>query len=313
MRSSLRSSSRTVEGSYWPGFVDAMAQLLLVVVFLLSVFVIAQFYTARDVLNRDALLGQLRAQVEKLSDLLSLEKSEKADLSRKISILEESAHSSSQGDMASALDLEKEKVDLLNQQISSLRRQLSFVQSALGRVEANKTQTQEQVDNFGRRLNIALAQKVKELEAYRSEFFGRLREVLSKRSDIRILGDRFVFQSEILFAQGSGDLREEGKVQLIALSQALKDLQTQIPDDIDWILEVGGHTDKDPIQTSDFQSNWELSTKRALSVVHFLLKNGVPARRLFAAGFGEFQPVEQGDTPQEKAKNRRIEFKLTQR
>ncbi|MCG8511006.1 MAG: OmpA family protein, partial [Rhodospirillales bacterium] len=165
----------------------------------------------------------------------------------------------------------------------------------------------------GKRLNAALASKVQELSRYRSEFFGRLRQVLGEQAGVRIVGDRFVFQSEVLFESASAELEEPGKAQLTQLGRTLSELAGKIPDDIDWVLRVDGHTDKIPIRTSKFPSNWELSTARAISVVKFLIEQGIPADNLAATGFGEFQPIDPRDDEIAYRRNRRIEFKLTQR
>ena len=169
------------------------------------------------------------------------------------------------------------------------------------------------IADLGSRLNIALAQRVQELSRYRSDCFGRLREILGNRPDVRIVGDRFVFQSEVLFAPGSADLSDNAKKQLLPVAQALKDISSKIPSDINWVLRVDGHTDKRPITTAQFPSNWELSTARAISVVRFFMDQGIPANRLVAAGFGEYQPIDTGDSEAAYRRNRRIELKLTER
>src|SRR5262249_1442059 len=157
-----------------------------------------------------------------------------------------------------------------------------------------------QIADLGRRLNVALAQRVQELARYRSEFFGRLRQILSQRSDIRVVGDRFVFQSEVLFPKGSANINPLGLVEVGKLAAAMRELEGQIPSDIAWVLRVDGHTDTDPIQTTAFSSNWELSAARAIAVVKELVAQGVPPNRLVAAGFGEFQPIEPGDSEEAK-------------
>jgi len=205
------------------------------------------------------------------------------------------------------------EVDLLNQQIAALRQQLQQISAALDLSEAKAKGQQVQIVDLGRRLNLALASKVEELSRYRSEFFGRLRQVLGDRPDIRVVGDRFVFQSEVLFAPASADLGDAAKAQLMPVVQALKDLMPKIPKDINWVLRVDGHTDKRPISTPQFPSNWELSTERAISVVRFFMDNGIPPDRLVAAGFGQYQPIDPADTPEAYRRNRRIELKLTER
>jgi len=162
-------------------------------------------------------------------------------------------------------------------------------------------------------LNAALANKVQELSRYRSEFFGRLSEILGGTEGVRIVGDRFVLQSELLFDQGSADLGDAGREQMIHLATTLKELAEKIPQDIDWILRIDGHTDTVPINNLRFPSNWELSAARAISVVKFLIVQGLPANRLAATGFGEYQPIDTGQGPEAMRRNRRIELKLTQR
>jgi len=205
------------------------------------------------------------------------------------------------------------KVDLLNRQIASLREQLARLNDILDATDAQNKEQQVQIADLGRRLNIALASKVQELARYRSEFFGRLRQVLGEHPDIRIVGDRFVFQSEVLFETGSAELGEEGRTQLARLARTLLDISREIPDEIDWVLRVDGHTDNRPIRTTQFPSNWELSTARAISVVKFLISQGLPPNRVAATGFGEFQPIDPDNDEIAYRRNRRIELKLTQR
>jgi chemotaxis protein MotB len=458
----------------WPGFVDGLASLLLVVVFVLMVFVIAQFFLSAALTGRDEALAQLEQRVGELSDLLSLERDANAELrlnvaqlsselqssieerdnlqSRlaaladerdslrqklqaarenasdeaaelrqayetidadketirsqldQISILkslreelrsevarletrlaaarklaeerkdelaqldeqlqqarqtaqereqqvatlqdqlyelETTAESrqdtivslrdqlSSQEDRAQNLESElsqttsklraqqkltdeqEAKIDLLNRQLASLRRQVAKLNAALEAAEATNEAQQVKIANLGERLNVALANKVQELARYRSEFFGRLRELLGDRRDIRVVGDRFVFQSEVLFASGSAELGQQGERTIRQLAGTLKDIMANIPNDIDWILRVDGHTDRRPIDTARFPSNWELSTARAVEVVKFLIDENIPARRLAATGFGEYQPLDGGEDEIAYRRNRRIEFKLT--
>ena len=328
---------------YWPGFVDAMASLLLVIIFVLSIFMLIQFILARDISEQDSALNRLRSQLDELSELLALEKAETAELQTTISTLTEDlgtsrsevtrlgnllatekSNSESAGGALESLksDLETEKkirsealakVELLNQQIAALRRQLAELSAALETAEARDTESQIKIADLGRRLNAALARRVQQLARYRSEFFGKLREILSQRSDIQIVGDRFVFQAEVFFATGEASINAEGQAELDKLASALVQLQGQIPEDINWVLRVDGHTDNVPINTAPFPSNWELSTARAISVVRHLIDNGVPPTRLVAAGFGEFQPLDAADSVDARRKNRRIELKLTER
>ena len=202
---------------------------------------------------------------------------------------------------------------LLNRQMAALREQLSKLSATLAESEARAERQKVQISSLGRRLNAALASKVQELSRYRSEFFGRLREVLGRRPGIRIVGDRFVFQSEVLFATGSADIGDAGKEQLTHLASTLSEISPKIPEELNWILRIDGHTDRVPINTAQYPSNWELSTARAISVVRFLIASGIPAKRLAATGFGENQPIDNRSDEIGRRRNRRIEMKLTQR
>ena len=204
------------------------------------------------------------------------------------------------------------QVDLLNQQIAALRDQLARIGAVLEASEKKSEEQKVQIAELGSRLNQALAAKVQDLARYRSEFFGRVREALGNRPDVRIVGDRFVFQSELLFPSGSATLEEGGKLRLAALARTLMDIGKQIPPDVNWVLRVDGHTDVRPVRLQ-FASNWELSAARAISVVKFLIDQGIPAERLAAAGFGEYQPLDPGTSDEALARNRRIEVKLDQR
>jgi chemotaxis protein MotB len=343
MSQSLSRRRRTEEPPYWPGFVDAMAQLLLVITFLLSVFMVAQFLLAQQITGQDSALGQLRSQISELTDLLSLQRAKteeveaqlfamtddlNAEKSKNAGLLAQMSEESAKGLSTSTViaglqtDIDKEKkisneamakVELLNQQIAAMRRQLSQLNSILSDSEAKNVQSEAQIAELGKRLNSALAQKVQELSKYRSEFFGRLRQILSQRSDILVVGDRFVFQAEVLFPKGNSLLNEAGKVEMLKLADALKQLEREIPPDIAWVMRVDGHTDADPIKSALYKSNWELSAARAISVVNFMIEQGVSPKHLVAAGFGEFQPLVPGDSEDAKAENRRIELKLTER
>jgi chemotaxis protein MotB len=434
------SSSRRRQGSvnYWPGFVDALAALLVVVVFLIMVFALAQAFLSDALSGRDEALGKLTRQIDELARMLDLERSANTELRLSVSQLSAQLQSSiSERDALAArlsdaerelttirqesaeelaalreqmsadrdtielqlLDLarlerdiealrevratleaevalitgelgqvrvltkeleakladaeertvlaqkeldardirlsellqraetaetsfseERElskqaqsQVALLNQQLSQLRAQIVALNKALKASEALNEEKDVQIVNLGQRLNQALATKVQELALYRSEFFGRLREVLGERSDIRIVGDRFVFQSEVLFESGEAVLNPHGEAQLAQLAGTLKEIASQIPDDLDWILRVDGHTDERPISTAKFPSNWELSSARAISVVKFLARQGIAPENLVAAGFGEYQPIDAGRDEIAYLRNRRIEFKLDQR
>jgi len=411
----------------WPGFVDALAALLMVFMFLLLVFVLSEFYLRESLSGRDEALKRLSTQVSELADLLALERQANADLRvdiaqvsselqnslaakdalkadlrrttaragaaeadmeraktelerlrRDISVLRdvrtrlegevgrltttlrqseeqavglkkeltaardrskeltarlstevERTHLAQQEIEKSKVQLkatsealsENEKlsaqqrtqIEVLNQQLFALRQQLASISKMLDVTEAKNKEQKVQIANLGKRLNVALAGKVQELARYRSEFFGRLRKILGNRDDIRIVGDRFVFQSEVLFNTGSAALGEPGREQLARLATTFKKIAAKIPPDINWILRIDGHTDSRPINTEKFPSNWELSTARAISVVRFLVAQGIPPDRLAATGFGQFQPLVPGNDEAAWRLNRRIEIKLTQR
>ncbi len=384
-----RSQNRT---DIWPGFVDALATLLMVIIFLLMIFVIAQFFLGEALSGRDQALDRLRSQVTELADLLNLERKTNADLRKNVAQLSDelsvsvatrddlvqqlkaitldaetaeelstklkvdlaSAFKNTEADKSKISDLtnnieslkalredlenkvkealiklsdkdeqiitEKKisktaraQVALLNQQIKKLRQQIALIAKTLDASEEIAKKQRLRIANLGKRLNAALASKVQELSRYRSEFFGKLREILGKQKGVRIVGDRFVFQSEVLFGTGSAQLGQEGIAQMLQLAELLKDITEKIPSKISWILRVDGHTDKVPIQTSRFPSNWELSTARAISVVRFLVDQGIPATNLAATGFGEFQPIDPREDEIANRRNRRIELKLTQR
>jgi chemotaxis protein MotB len=328
--------------NYWPGFVDALSTLVLSIVFLLSVFLVVQFFLSQEVTGKDKALEQLNAKIAQLNDLLSLEKLGTISLGDQVSQLKaglasaESERDRVKGlydglagandaagratELNKALDSEKglsaralAQIEVLTQQISALRRQLAALEEALDASEKRDKESQGRIADLGQRLNIALAQRVQELSRYRSEFFGRLRTILGNRPDIRIVGDRFVFQSEVFFDTGQALLLPEGRAELDKLASALIDLDKQIPSEIAWVLRVDGHTDVRPINSPVFKSNWELSSARAISVVQYLVSLGVPPQRLVAAGFAEFQPLDTAQTEDAYKRNRRIELKLTER
>ena len=425
----------------WPGFVDALSALLIIIIFLLMVFTLAQFFLSEILSGRNQALERLNRQVAELSEVLSLERSTnarlredlsrlatdlqvltaareklsgqlaellpqrdaleaelgaaretisaekakneaqlaeiaqinrdikalqdvRAELEKKVSqlattVVERDKSITSMRDQSKELeaklageqertalaqkemekkiltirelsaqaerigdDLTKEQrasedarkqVGILNRQLTALRQQLARLNAALEASEAKAAVQTVQIVSLGKRLNEALASKVQELARYRSEFFGRLREAVGNRSGIRIVGDRFVFQSEVLFSSGSASLNPGGQAQIGKLAATLKEIAARIPSDLNWVLRVDGHTDRRPIRTAQFPSNWELSSARATAVVKDLIARGVPAQRLVAAGFGEFQPLDSRGDEVAYRRNRRIEFKLTQR
>ncbi len=338
-----RSRRRSGAVDYWPGFVDAMATLLLVIIFLLSIFMLAQFFLSQEITGRDTVLNRLNTQIAELTELLALERATGQELESRLATLSASLESArdeqdrltgllqtpetedtsgsviaglqNQVDDEQAISREAlNQVELLNQQISALRRQIAALEDALDASETRDRESQTRIANLGQRLNVALAQRVQELSQFRSDFFGRLRQILSQRSDIRVVGDRFVFQSEVLFDSGSADINPGGSDELSRLAEAVRELEAAIPEEINWVIRVDGHTDSRPLSgTGLYATNWELSTARATSVVRFLVDEGVSPEHLMAAGFGEFQPIAEGEDDDSLARNRRIEFKLTER
>ena len=376
-----RSRSRTRRSAdIWPGFVDAISTLLLVLIFLLTIFISSEFLLSKLLTNKDDALENLNVQIYQLSELLSLEKRENKDLTSTISKLNDKLNDSSlTSDLLSMefsnlknknielnsllnslkastsqikeenknLDIKnsnieselkkllftlkatqvnlikaeeevklseaaKNQVSLLNMQVAELREQLNIIQNLLDINLENIKKKDIQIVELGRKLNTALAVKVGELTQYKSEFFGRLRSILGNRDDIQIVGDRFIFQSEVLFASGSAEVAIEGVLELTKLSKILLDITKDIPTDIPWVLQIQGHTDQNPINTPLYPSNWELSAARAISVGRVLISSGVSSDKISVAGFAEFQPLELGNSPSSFRKNRRIEIKLTQ-
>jgi chemotaxis protein MotB len=326
---------------YWPGFVDALSTLILGIIFLLTVFVVVQFVLSQEVTGKDTALARLTARLQQLTDLLSLEKTDKITLEEQMAQLRaslattegerdrykglydglSSGAATAQGrvnELNTRLDAEKQvslralaQVEVLNQQIAALRRQLASIEQALEIAEKKDRDAQSRIADLGQRLNLALAQRVQELSRYRSDFFGRLRTILGNRSDVRVVGDRFVFQSEVFFDTGQATLKPEGRTEIDKIANALLELDRQIPKEIPWVLRVDGHTDVRPIAPP--RTNWDLSSSRAIAVVQYLISKGVQPQRLVAAGFGEFQPIDPERTEEAYARNRRIELKLTER
>jgi chemotaxis protein MotB len=336
---SLARSRRRASGvDYWPGFVDALSTLILGIVFMLSVFAIVQFFLSQEMTGKDTALSRLSARIAQLSELLSLEQTGKVSLEEQLAQLRaslattegerdrykgmyEGLGGNQQGqisDLTGKLDAEKQvslralaQVEVLNQQLAALRRQLGAIEQALEAAEKKDRESQSRIEQLGQRLNVALAQRVQELQRYRSDFFGRLREILGNRPEIRVVGDRFVLQSEVFFDTGQSVLKPEGRAEMEKIAAALLELNRQIPQDIGWVLRVDGHTDVRPIAGG--RTNWDLSAARAIAVVQYLISKGMPPQRLVAAGFGEFQPIDPGTGEDAYSRNRRIELKLTER
>ena len=378
-------NARRVENFTWPGFVDALATLLMVIIFVLMVFVLIQVNLAYRVSGQDATLGEMRQQLASLGELLNIERRASADLAANLAQITNQLNASNanrdelqaqlanvqaaiaarnsqianltakQADTEAALAAARNsledrlgalqlaegqlamaqaqnqsaanRIDALRAEttaskaeiaqmtgaLAALRLRIEELTSLLAEKDRQATQDKVAIASLGRSLNNALASRVQELQRFRSEFFGRLRDVLKGRDDVQIVGDRFVFQSEVLFAQGQAEIAVEGQDQLAKLAIALADIATKIPEDINWVLQVDGHTDDVPIRAGRYADNWDLSTERALSVVRFLNQQGLPANRLAAAGYGEFQPLDAADNDDARRKNRRIELKITQR
>ncbi len=335
-------SRRSQTTNYWPGFVDALSSLLLVIIFLLSLFMLSQFFLSQEISGRDTAMSRLNAQIAELTELLQLERAGSSDLETTIATLQATlTNTTGERDRLAAelagmgtgagdkdaeiaeltADLTAEQklsdeataqVALLNQQLAALRTQIGALEQALEASEAADSSNRTQIADLGRRLNLALAQRVQDLSRYRSDFFGKLREILEGRADVRVVGDRFVFQSEVLFGAGEAAISSAGEVELAKLADAIKELESQIPADVNWVLRIDGHTDKRPINTPEFPSNWELSAARSIAVTKYLVAAGVSAQHLVAAGFGDSRPIDDGDTEEAYARNRRIEFKLTE-
>jgi chemotaxis protein MotB len=348
----------------WPGFVDALSSLILVMIFVLLIFAIGQFVLSQTIAGKDQALAQLNAQIAQLAKTLSLAQDSKHTLEARVNELTATLGTTSnerdalktQLDASSAQaaklttdiaalaelkqQLEKQvatlaaqldtsnknlvvandlntrsaaQIELLNRQFAALREQLSKISAALELANANVKDKDAKIAQLGAQLNLALANKVNQLEKYRSEFFGKLRAALGNRSDVHVVGDRFVVPTDILFDSGSADLSPAAQVQMQKLAQTLNQVAAEIPSSLDWVVRIDGHTDRRPIHTAQFPSNWELSTARAVAIVKYLVVQGIPANRLSANGFGQFQPLEPGDSEAAYAKNRRIEIQLTNR
>ena len=335
-----RSRSTT---NVWPGYVDALSALLMLVIFMLLVYVVSQLYLSQTLSDRDTQLARLNAQLNELSEMLGLEESRSEALEAQLTsvqdrnnslvdqlestrerLMQQTAIADAQSErlagMEESID-EKDEMSAsqqamilrLSNQIASLREQLRQIASALELQEQMTADKEQELEQVSRRLNTLLAERVNQLEQYQSEFFARLRDILAGNENVRIVGDRFLLPSELLFASASAELGEEGRQELDKLAKLLLDVSAKIPEDVDWILRIDGHTDILPINTPRFPSNWELSTARAVAVVRYLAAQGVPERRMAAAGFGEFFPVAEGTSPEALQRNRRIELKLTDR
>lgn len=323
-------------GDHWPGFVDALATLLLVAIFMLSVFLVAQFVLGRELTGRDEQLAAARAQISQLARQLGLE-AERADAAEEaarrlqITLLEAEEEADrlragladAQGQVAAlttSLEDEQElseaaraEAALLAEQIAALNAQLAILNQALEAAEKADADQKAQIEALSQRLNSALARKAQELARVRSVFFEQLINALGDRTDVRVVGDRFVFETDVVFASAEATITPQGRAQLAQIAAVIKDIARDIPDDVDWIIRIDGHTDRRGINTEQFPSNWYLSAARAISVVNYFESQGVPSRRLVAAGFGQYQPIDPARTNAAYTRNRRIELKLDSR
>ena len=320
----------------WPGYVDALSTLLMVIIFVLLVFVLAQAFLSVALNGREHVLDRLQREMAQLTQLLSLERGKTHDLGLSVATLtgqrnqaeavrstlqgqvqalsatvaQENSQIAAQGKLSSDAQAQ---VSLLNQQLAELEKQLAAITQALDISQKDVKDRDTKIADLGNKLNLALADKVEELKRYRSEFFGRLSKVLANRPGIRVVGDRFVFQSEVLFPPGSAELSQPGSEQMRALAGTLKQIAGEIPPDVPWVLRVDGHADRQRISGSQFATNWELSAGRAITVVKLLITEGVKPQNLAATAFSEYQPLDPGTTQEAFAKNRRIELRLTDR
>lgn len=334
----------------WPGYVDALSALLMLIIFMLLIYVVSQLYLSQTLSDRNMELARLNDRLNDISRLLGLEKDKNTVLQSQLEasvtrneemqmrfesvrnqLMQQSAEAQAREEQLNALtqaieereqaldekdELSASQQDMilrLSNQIAALEHQLRQIASALKLQEQQTAEKEAELEDVSRRLNTLLAERVNELEQYQSEFFARLRRILEENENIRVVGDRFLLPSELLFASGSAQLGEDGQGELDKLAEVLLDVVERIPEDIDWILRIDGHTDVIPINTPQFPSNWELSTARAVAVVRYLAEQGIPERRMVAAGFGEFFPVTDGTSPEALQQNRRIELKLTDR
>lgn len=299
----------------WPGYVDALSTLLLVVIFVLLVFVLGQAFLSVALSGRDRALQKLDAEISRLSEMLSLSHSNEAALRARQGVLDASlaAEAAELGRAKAKVTETGTTVDQLNAQIAALRQQLAAIADALDLSQKQLRDRDTHIADLDRKLNLALADRIEQLKRYRSEFFGRLNQVLSGQKGISVVGDRFVFQSEVLFPVGSAVLSPAGRSEIDKLAATLRSIASKIPPDLPWMLRVDGHADRQLPKGATVDPNWQLSADRAISVVRLLIADGVSPAHLAAAGFGEFQPLDQGQTQAAYARNRRIELRLTDR
>ncbi len=280
----------------------------------------------KNLIQKDSTIFNLRGKISELNDILSLSQEKQEEQLEKLELLDNQItflQQENQNQIETSLEEIKkmenqasktlEQVEILSLQIDTLQQEIATLNIALEASERDTLIKDLEIEVLGERLNKALTSKVFELQKYRSEFFGKIKSILGDREDIKIVGDRFIFESELLFESASADLEMSGKQKLSEIGLTLKETTNQIPNDIDWIIMVEGHTDKRPIQTAQYPSNWELSSARANSVLKLLLELGFAPNKLAAAGYGEFYPISEGETDSDYQQNRRIELKLTSR
>ena len=306
----------------WPGFVDALTSLIMVMIFLLLLFAIGQFVLSDALAGKSRTLATLNLRLDELGRQAAMSEAErKAAAARVAELLARMGLVTEERDqLKSRMDEQNERLTALNNDIlalDALRRQLeeqvTQLASRLNAADQNNQGKDLRIADLDRQLKLALASRANELEKYRSEFFGKLREALGNREDVRIVGDRFLLPSDILFSSGSAELGSDAQARLGKLVNTIRDVSQKIPDSIDWVLRIDGHTDRVPIATDKFPSNWELSTARAVAIVKWMTGQGISARHLSANGFAQYQPVDSGESPEALARNRRIEIQLTNR
>lgn len=313
----------------WPGYVDALSTLLMVIIFVLLVFVLAQAFLSVALNGRQSALDKLTREMSQLNQLLSMEKGHSHELEFSVATLTAQRNKDLAATTALTAELTNDtaklatadklsadsqsQVTLLNQQLAELQKQLAAITQALDISQTGLKDRDIKITDLGNKLNLALADKVEQLKRYRSEFFGRLSQLLANHPGIRVVGDRFVFQSEVLFPPGSAEMSQAGREQMHTLAGTLKQIAAEIPADLPWILRVDGHADRQPISNSAFPTNWELSSARAITVVKLLMADGIKPQNLAATGFSQYQPLDAGTSPEAFARNRRIELRLTDR
>jgi chemotaxis protein MotB len=301
----------------WPGYVDALSTLLMVTIFVLLVFVLAEAFLSVALTGSNKTIASLRGEIAQLSNVLALEKSKTASLQDELASMA-SLMKSKQAASAAALSgqvkmnaQEVATVALLDQQIAALRLQLASLAAALDAAAVQDKADHVQIAALGKQLNEALARKVETLQQYRSEFFGDLRQALAGEKNIKIVGDRFVFESDVLFPSDSAQFSDAGKQEIADVATAIEKIAPKIPPHLNWVLSVGGYADKEAVKGGKYKDNFDLSAARALSVLHLLIDDGVPKNRVIATGYGSAHPIAAGDAADALAKNRRIEFRLT--